>query len=116
MKYLKLFVLLVSVYYSHLLLANPIIQLSESEIQELREKDKTLHIISSVNNEPFSLKSKTASIDDDVKLSVVFWKSNGTRIIPYSLVDNLNQFGTHQSSISYGSKTDSLLVNIGTAK
>ena len=94
----------------HLLHSNPVVHLSKSEIQELKAKDKTLQIISSVNGGAFSLESKTATIDDDVKISIVFWKSNGTRLIPYSMVDDVNPSGTDQPRITYGSETDSLLI------
>ncbi len=67
--------------FNTILHSNPVILLSEKEKQSLLKNDKTLHIISSVNGETFSLMSKTASVDDDVKLSIA-WKHNSEILTP----------------------------------
>ena len=96
--------------------ANPVIERSKLYLLELEAKDKTLHIISSINGAVYSKNSKTASIDDDVKLSVVFWKSNGYRIITHSEVKDLNQYGVKQpknnfqSYIVNGSKSQNFMI------
>ena len=94
----KLMSVLILVFLSVLCLANPVIHLSECELQELKDKDNTLLIISSVNGKPYSSYSKTASIEDEVKLSVVLWKNIGNRFATYSEVENLIHKGFEHSN------------------
>ena len=50
----------------------------------------TIQIISSINDSVYTIDSKIASIDDDIKLSIVFNQKLQNNIINYSPVENLS--------------------------
>ena len=89
MKRKQIIVLIVILAALHQLFPASVLQLTESARQKLDSNDKTCHIISSINDGNYTIDSKTASIDDVVKLSIVCSQKSDNKIIIYSNFNNL---------------------------
>ena len=102
--YVVILVLIPTILY-----CNPIVHKPDKTKQKLAAIDNKLYIISSINGGQFTEYSKTASIDDNIKITIVLYKSNGSRIIPYSFVYDFCDYGIKQAEIRFSPEIDSLI-------